>query len=731
MASKEATVYIVDVGKSMNEKRNGRDITDLDWALEYVWDRITASVATDRKTLHIGVVGLKTDETNNELDSEDSYHHISVLRELGQMLMPDLRQLREQLQPSRTDEGDAISALVIAMQMIAAHCKALQYIRRIILVTNGLSHMDASDISDIASKIKADKMELLVLGADFDDPEYGVKEEDKPSIKAENEQVLKDLVEDCGGSYGTLAQAIEELSIPRIKTVKPIPSYKGYLTLGDPEKYDSAMAIDVERYPKIMVATAPSASSFVIRGDMTQSEAQASNGDGNQDGLAAIKRARTYQVPDESAPGGKKDVNENDLAKGYAYGSTAVFIAESDRTVTTFETKPSLSIIGFVAKEHYARYMDMSRANLIIAQRTNTKASLALSSLIHALYELNSYAIARFVSKENRPPVLLLLTPHIAPDLECLYDIELPFAEDIRSYRFPPLDRILTISGKTITQHRNLPTPALQSAMSAYVDALDLTSPLATTGTDEEEYAAIDATFSPMVHRINQVVRHRAVYPTTALPPVPPILTKYAHPPEQLLEQARPALDRLIAEADVKKVPPRTRAKRGRGAGGKRDEAKPLSGLDIDSLLGGEEADGAEKEKKRLGPIDQRNAVPEFKQMMDRTKGVDEMREVFGRMGEVVRELVRGSMGDQKYERALECLRVLREEVVEMEEGRWWNEWLKAFKGEVLRGTLGEGREEFWFRVRQNRYGLLVGKENGWAGEEEARRFLKGMSLEG
>jgi ATP-dependent DNA helicase 2 subunit 2 len=44
MAEKEATVYIVDVGRSMGEKRNGRPVTDLEWAMQYVWDRITATV---------------------------------------------------------------------------------------------------------------------------------------------------------------------------------------------------------------------------------------------------------------------------------------------------------------------------------------------------------------------------------------------------------------------------------------------------------------------------------------------------------------------------------------------------------------------------------------------------------------------------------------------------------------------------------------------------------------
>lgn len=143
-------------------------------------------------------------------------------------------------------------------------------------------------------------------------------------------------------------QAIEELSIPRVKTVKPVHSFKGYLTLGNPEDYDSALAIDVERYPRVSVQKPPSASSFVNRSDMvpTQNALEQTGQD-----LAAVKNARTYQIVDEEAPGGKRDVEQEELAKGYSYGSTAVPISDSDRNVTTFETKQGLDLIGFVAKE--------------------------------------------------------------------------------------------------------------------------------------------------------------------------------------------------------------------------------------------------------------------------------------------------------------------------------------------------------------------------------------------
>ena len=45
MADKEATVYIVDVGKSMEGRRHGRSVSDLDWGMTYIWDKITSTVS--------------------------------------------------------------------------------------------------------------------------------------------------------------------------------------------------------------------------------------------------------------------------------------------------------------------------------------------------------------------------------------------------------------------------------------------------------------------------------------------------------------------------------------------------------------------------------------------------------------------------------------------------------------------------------------------------------------
>jgi ATP-dependent DNA helicase 2 subunit 2 len=44
MADKEATVFVIDVGASMGKCEQGREMTNLEWSMQFVWDKITAKV---------------------------------------------------------------------------------------------------------------------------------------------------------------------------------------------------------------------------------------------------------------------------------------------------------------------------------------------------------------------------------------------------------------------------------------------------------------------------------------------------------------------------------------------------------------------------------------------------------------------------------------------------------------------------------------------------------------
>ncbi|KAJ5198790.1 uncharacterized protein N7498_007907 [Penicillium cinerascens] len=712
MADKEATVYIVDVARSMGSTAMAAPSR-------------TSNGQCSRKTATVGVVALRSDDTSNELQEDSNFSNISVLANLGQVLMPDIRRFRDLIKPSQTNRGDAISSIVVAIQMISKYCKKLKYKREIVLVTNGNGLMPTDGIDEIKSKLQDDGIKLTILGADFDDADYGVKEEDKDPRKAENELVLRDLAEGSpNGAYGTLEQAVAELEIPRIKVTKSMPSYKGFLQLGDASKYETAFRIPVERYFRTYVAKPPSASSFVLRsgaapgqeeGDLAQSQVP---GEGNT--LTSVRTSRTYQITDESALGGKVDVERDDLAKGYEYGRTAVHISQEDENVTTLETFAGLELIGFIINDQtleanlpvqYSRYLHMSNTNFIIPQKANDKAALALSSFIRALHELDYYAVARLVTKETRPPMIVLLAPCIEKEddevYESLIEVQLPFAEDVRSYRFPPLDKVVTVSGKIVTEHRNLPSDSLQEAMSNYVDSMELD--LKDDDNNPIDGLPIEESYSPLLHRLESAVRWRAVHPNDPVLEPAERLTRFAHPDEDIVKKSQSYLDALKSAADVKKVPPKTKGRKRQ-----RETEKPLSGLDVDALL------NLEPKRARISP---ENAVPEFKQMLSRAESVETIHDAVKQMAVIIEAQVKHSLGDANYERVVESLGTMREELVDYEEPALYNDLVRQLKEKILNEELGGDRLELWWLVRKSKLGLIDQNvsERSEVSEEEAK----------
>lgn len=151
--------------------------------------------------------------------------------------------------------------------------------------------------------------------------------------------------------FATIGEAIDELDAPRVKQTKPYKTYEGQLTLGDPATFPAAVNINVERFFKTHLARPLAASTVTGKpedGGATQST-HTMPGD-EMDGVefTAVRQMRAYKVNDPSAPGGKRDVEFDGLAKGYQYGRTAVPISESEHNITKLETVKSFSIVGFV-----------------------------------------------------------------------------------------------------------------------------------------------------------------------------------------------------------------------------------------------------------------------------------------------------------------------------------------------------------------------------------------------
>lgn len=168
MAGKSVTLFLIDLGASVGECNNGRVESDLDYGMKYIWNKITKIMAADLVSRQVGVIGFRMDETRHHLSDEEGYDNISILKEIGPMKMSDLPLLQSLIQPNRTEEGDAISAIALAADLIAKATTLRsgglgKFDRKIYLLTDGQGSIDDDGLEEIARKITETGIELIVL----------------------------------------------------------------------------------------------------------------------------------------------------------------------------------------------------------------------------------------------------------------------------------------------------------------------------------------------------------------------------------------------------------------------------------------------------------------------------------------------------------------------------------------------------------------------------------------
>lgn len=334
----------------------------------------------------------------------------------------------------------------------------------------------------------------------------------------------------------------------------------------------------------------------------------------------------------------------------------------------------------------------MNETSLITSQKANSEAALALSSLIHALFESETFALARLVRRNNVPPTMVFLAPNIEPDFESLLEVSLPFAEDVRQYKFAPLDRLKNSKGENLEKHRYLPSQDLKAAMDDLIDAMDL---------DELEDAdgiASDAlppeeTFSYGIHRATQAILYRAFHQSSDPVPKPAeILLRSSRMPIVLSQdkELQRKAEGLRAIADTKKVPPKTANRRRRG-----EVLEPVkTGIDLDELLRGGEEDGGRvssdtgigeadlvgngngRTRGGIASIGQARPAEDFEAMMKDDSLIDA---AFQQIQPVLEEMVQYSLGDQTYGSAIDALSVFRKHAIEQEETELFNFFFQRF----------------------------------------------------
>ncbi|KAI5309721.1 ATP-dependent DNA helicase II subunit 2, partial [Ascosphaera atra] len=127
-----------------------------------------------------------------------------------------------------------------------------------------------------------------------------------------------------------------------------------------------------------------------------------------------------------------------------------------------------------------------------------------------------------------------------------------------------------------------------------------------------------------------------------------------------------------------------------------REVEKPLSGLDIEGLL-----------SKRQKTIDPKNAIPEFKRLVHTAKGKDDFQTAAKQLADVIENRIKTSFGDQNYERAIEELGAMREELIDFDEPSIYNEIIEGLRKKIVAEELNGDRMEMLYLIRKGKLGPI------------------------
>ena len=92
-------------------------------------------------------------------------------------------------------------------------------------------------------------------------------------------------------------------------------------------------------------------------------------------------------------------------------------------------------------------------------------------------------------------------------------------------------------------------------------------------------------------------------------------------------------------------------------------------------------------------------------------------------MAIIIESQITHSLAHSNYDRVVEALGTMREELVDYEEPTMYNDVIVSLKEKMLAEKLGGDRKELWWAIRKNRLGLIEKDEvdSSTVGDDEAR----------
>ncbi|KAK9814489.1 hypothetical protein WJX72_006674 [[Myrmecia] bisecta] len=690
MANKELAVVVLDVGPAMHKvpgllENAGKALAG------YIQSKILLSKAHEVALLYFGTTGTSNPVHQEMADQAEQageedpnmYAHITLQRP---MRPPDIDYLKDLADlPSGNGSSDFLDALTVAVDTIYRTVQERPAMdkdtvkKRIVLLTNFLSP-SAPDPDNSFAGMLVQKMQDKRISLDIysvDEPSCD-REPRLAKIKAQNNDTLDQIRPQVRHTEKSIRRPLDLLSAFKAKEYSATAYFSGSLDIGQ------HMHIRVKVCKKTSQEKAPTTSKY-----STKSQAA-----GAKHEVELDREYRSESHPDMI-------LTPTDLTKGYRYGKQVVPMAEENEKFLTYTPERCMQLVGFMPRDKVQRHLFTKDCWVVVAEKDNERAHLALSALVRALAAKRFGAVVRFVPRANSPVIMGYATPLLGgnnnPD--CLVLNHLPFMQDIRAYAFG-----------SFSKPEVQPTAAQRVVAGKLVKALCLIN-------GKSELLAPNEVVNPYIHRFNRFIGEKAVNPETQVSEEDPLAKRILEPPlEELPKAAAELLQALPDTFEVKvQVPKKEEQAAGLETGPSLPTEEGPAAPHDDDMFDLNEAPATQVES-----VGTSNPQGDFASLLGRGR-VDAA--VRG-MQTAVTSLVDSSLGDRLYNKARDCLPPLREACIQHGQPKAFNDFLHKLAADYEHSRL---RADFWKRVHTAGVTLISEDEAAGAGvsKSEALDFLR------
>ena len=481
----------------------GQETTRLQSAIQTIDKSIeftTQFLATDE----MGIVLYGTEETNHDLD-EEAFPHITTFNQIERCSLAMLTKLSD-IATTENTNGDAVKAVSLALELIKRRTKNKKFQRHILLLT---------DCGGIATELEKEEIDRLVgqaqeLGCTFKvvglglsvKPDPGNNTSSSSSSSSSSSNTTTTTIKEESSRFA-LANTLSTLFCNQLKgsftrpgSVQELLGYVPRRKRAKTKTYKHTLSLTPELQMKIHV--------FKLSDEERFPSAKKKSLMGSDGESGKVDRSTTYK---SRAGDVDEEIKPENLVNAYRYGKELVPFSSADKESMKYESKQCMQIIGFVERSKINRAQFLGGTDVVLPDDGDNVAATAMSALIHAMQENDVYAIARYVVKDHKGPRPVCLSPYTERSengrtLECLVLNTLPFADDLRPFRFKSLSEV------ELSKEQ-------ESAADALIDAMDLSI----ASTDGGEALVPRLTYNPTLQYFYASLSARARDPDAVIVP--------------------------------------------------------------------------------------------------------------------------------------------------------------------------------------------------------------------